>query len=124
MAPRSSRQRYKGFVEDYKRKRLDEEIEARDRAPDSREGAEPPKPERRRNHRRYLRDYLNWLKPHRYGLALMFGLAIVGGGLEMVEPLFMRFIVDKVLLNKTLTDVARLARLNAAGSLFLGIIIF
>lgn len=121
MAPRSSRQRYKGFVEDYKHKRLDDETEGRDgKSPEGR----TPTPDRRKNHRRYIRDYLRWLRPHRYGLAFMFALAIAGGGLEMVEPLFMRFIVDKVLLNKALTDVARFARLNATGVLFLALIIF
>ncbi len=35
----------------------------------------------------------------------------------MIEPLFMRFIVDRVLLNKALDAAARIARLNATGAL-------
>jgi ATP-binding cassette subfamily B protein/subfamily B ATP-binding cassette protein MsbA len=41
----------------------------------------------------------------------------------MVEPLFMRFIVDRVLLNQVLDAASRLARLNATGALFLGVIV-
>ncbi len=49
--------------------------------------------------REYLREYLRWLWPHRYGVATLFGLALVGTGLQMIEPLFMRYIIDRVLLN-------------------------
>src|SRR5258708_34059694 len=41
----------------------------------------------------------------------------------MIEPLFMRFIVDGVLLNTKLTPASRLNRLNMAGALFLAGII-
>jgi ATP-binding cassette, subfamily B, bacterial len=43
--------------------------------------------------------------------------------LEMVEPLFMRFIVDRVLLSTTLDSASRLAQLNLAGALFLGVVV-
>ena len=65
--------------------------------------------------REYLREYLRWLWPHRYGVAALFGLALIGTGLQMIEPLFMRFIIDRVLLNTTLDTAARLTRLNLAG---------
>jgi ATP-binding cassette, subfamily B, bacterial len=42
----------------------------------------------------------------------------------MIEPLFMRFIIDRVLLNQTLDTAARLSRLNAAGALFVAVIVF
>src|SRR5262245_58712437 len=119
MAPRSSRAQYRAFVEDYKKKRLDDVIEARDKTPEQTDA--PPK---KKAPRRYIREYLAWLKPHRYALAFMFLLAIIGGGLEMVEPLFLRHIIDKVLLNKTLTDVTRLLRLNTIGAVFLALTIF
>jgi ATP-binding cassette subfamily B protein len=122
MAPRSSRSRYKAFVEHYKQKRLDEVIETQGKTPEKTEQSDgPPK---KKTHRRYIREYLAWLKPHRYAVAFMFVLAIIGGGLEMVEPLFLRYIVDKVLLNKQLTDAARLLHLNTVGALFLALTIF
>src|SRR5882724_11244880 len=41
----------------------------------------------------------------------------------MLEPLFMRFIVDRVLLNTGLDTAARNTRLNLAGVIFLSVII-
>src|SRR5262245_47671898 len=89
--PRSSRQRYQGFVQDYKHRRLDEATEA---------GKESPKPPRvdKGKRREYLRDYLRWLWPHRYAIGVFFLFALLAAALEMIEPLFMRFIVDQVLL--------------------------
>src|SRR4029078_2475770 len=50
-------------------------------------------------------------------------LARVRAGRERIEPLFMRFMVDKVLLNKTLETAQRLARLNFTGTAFLTLIV-
>jgi ATP-binding cassette subfamily B protein len=129
--PRSSRQRYRKFVEDYKHRRLDESTEASQdgkRAGDATkpdENGATPKPERSApsKRREYLREYLRWLRPHRYAVALVFLLALTAAGLEMIEPLFMRFIVDQVLLNATLDTASRLTRLHAAGAVFLAVII-
>jgi ATP-binding cassette, subfamily B, bacterial len=114
--PRSSRQRYKVFVEDYRHRRLDDAAEA---------GKETPKPPRsdKAKRREYLRDYMRWLWPHRFGVAIFFFFALVGAGLEMIEPLFMRFIVDRVLLFPGLDTAARLSRLNLAGAAFVGVIV-
>ena len=50
-------------------------------------------------------------------------LALIGTGLQMIEPLFMRFIIDRVLLNTALDTATRLNRLNLAGFTFLSVII-
>src|SRR5438046_9664123 len=109
MAPRSSRTRYKAFVEDYRHQRLDDDSGA----PGKKKALESgdKKDKSKQDRRRYIRDYLRWLKPHRYGLAFMFALALVRGAVEMVEPLFMRYIVDHVLLNKLMDDATRFMRL-------------
>ena len=73
--------------------------------------------------RRYLREYFRWLKPHRAAVVAFITLALVRAGLEMIEPLFMRFMVDKVLLNKALDTAARFARLNLTGTSFLTLIV-
>ena len=113
MSPaRSSRKRYQEFVQDYKQRRLDQVSEADDAAP-----ARP------RAGRAYLREYLRWLKPHRYALGAVFAIALVVAGLQMIEPLFIRFIVDRVILNKDLDNTARLTRLNVTGLVFLTVII-
>jgi ATP-binding cassette subfamily B protein len=117
--PHSSRQRYREFVEDYRHKRLDD---AALPAPLSAvEGAKSPDPRKRRQ---YLREYLRWLRPHRYVVVSVVVFAVVAAGLDMIQPLFMRYIIDRVLLVAGLSTASRLARLNLAGAAFLAVIIF
>src|SRR5206468_8022334 len=129
--PRSSRQRYRGFVEDYKHRRLDELADAaKDEKPpddaakaDEDAAAPEPQPKRRGKRREYLREYLRWLWPHRYAVGAVFLFALLVAGLEMIEPLFMRFMIDRVLLNTDLDLSERLQRLHMAGATFLAVII-
>jgi ATP-binding cassette, subfamily B, bacterial len=114
--PRSSRQRYRSFVEDYRLRRLDER--GRGQKPEAAVGPA----EGRRKRRQYLREYLRWLWPQRYTLGALFVLALIGAGLQMIEPLFMRFIVDRVLLNPHLDHASRLRFLNTSGALFIGLV--
>jgi ATP-binding cassette subfamily B protein/subfamily B ATP-binding cassette protein MsbA len=126
---RSSRQRYRGFVQDYQQRRLDdleEGGESRKDDPAKGDGAATApesKGERRVKRRKYVREYLRWLWPHRYAVGALFVLALLAAGLEMVEPLFMRFIIDRVLLNAGLETASRLTRLHLAGALFVGVIV-
>ena len=128
--PRSSRHRYRRFVQDYKHQRLDDSEEAENQKQSGnspKAGEDRPAPESRRERRgkrrKYVREYLRWLRPHRYAVGALFVLALLVAGLEMVEPLFMRFIIDKVLLNAGLDTASRLSRLHLAGALFVGVIV-
>jgi ATP-binding cassette subfamily B protein len=115
--PRSSRQRYRAFVDDYRRRRLDEtDLDKKE------ESAKAPQ-EARQKRRRYLREYLRWLRPHRYAVGALFALALITAGLQMIEPLFMRYIVDRVLLNPRLDRDARFRLLSGAGALFLSLVV-
>ena len=114
--PRTSRARFRKFVEDYRARRIDETLESGG----ERKPRELPKPARRRQ---YMREYLRWLRPHGWSVGALFVLALSASGLQMVEPLFMRFIVDKVLLAVGLTAEERVSRLHTAGALFLALII-
>jgi ATP-binding cassette subfamily B protein len=116
--PRSSRQRYLEFVRDYRARRLDEKTES-----DARPLQEPAAHGSRARRREYMREYVRWLRPHGLAVVAVFLLALVTAGLQMVEPLFMRFIIDRVLLNTALDGAARLQRLNLAGGLFLVVVI-
>ena len=120
--PRSSRQRYRGFVEDYKHRRLDDSI-ASSNTSNNGKAPDAAATERRGKRRQYVREYLRWLRPYRYAVAGLFLLALVTAGLQMIEPLFMRFIIDRVLLNRDLDAAARLTRLNLAGGLFVVVIV-
>ena len=115
---RSSRQRYRDFVRDYQARRLDEKTEA-----DAKPPQDPPAPHSRARRREYMREYVRWLRPHGFAVLVVFLLALLTAGLQMVEPLFMRFIIDRVLLNTTLDGAARLQRLNLAGGVFLIVVI-
>jgi ATP-binding cassette subfamily B protein len=126
---RTSRQRYLEFVKDYQKKRLDDIADAEGlKLP---EGAAQPEakalskqdPARKAKRRQYVREYLRWLKPHRHIFAGVFILALFVAGLQMIEPLFMRYIVDKVLLNTSLDTDTRLSRLNLAGAAFVSVIL-
>ncbi|HKQ36446.1 MAG TPA: ABC transporter ATP-binding protein [Verrucomicrobiae bacterium] len=114
---RSSRRRYGGFVADYKERRL---ADSQDEA-DAEHRREPDAPARGKR-REYIRDYLRWLRPHRYAVGALFFIALLAAALQMIEPLFMRFIIDRVLLNNRLDASTRLLRLNQAGGIFLAAI--
>lgn len=123
---RSSRRRYQGFVEDYKLRRLDDLEDGGEdhkQLDGSEKKGERPAPESKRKRREYLREYMRWLRPHRYAVVAVFFLALVAAGLEMGEPLFMRFIVDRVLLNSDLDLASRLSRLHLTGLLFVGVVV-
>lgn len=115
---RSSRQRYRGFVDDYKHRRLDDQADTADdpKALESRN-------QRRGNRREYIREYIRWLWPYRWAVGGVFALALVTAGIQMIEPLFMRFIIDRVLLNTQLDAAARMASLHLAGGVFLAVVI-
>jgi ATP-binding cassette subfamily B protein/subfamily B ATP-binding cassette protein MsbA len=126
---RSSRQRYRQFVEHYRKRQLDETADASQGRAEPPAGADPAagpesqpeaKPGRRREH---LRAYIRWLWPHRFSATVVLVLALLGAGIEMAEPLFVRFIVDGVLLNTGLDRAARLNRLNLVGAAFLGLVL-
>jgi ATP-binding cassette, subfamily B, bacterial len=127
--PRSSRGRYLAFVEDYKQRRLDARtdheagrVSATGSGDDGAERTEG-KREVRKRRRRYARDYMHWLAPHRYAVGTFVVLALIVAGIEIVEPLFLRWIVDHVLLNPALDTPTRFARLNAIGALFVSVVV-
>jgi ATP-binding cassette subfamily B protein/subfamily B ATP-binding cassette protein MsbA len=72
--------------------------------------------------RQFIATYAAWLRPHKAHVVLVFTLALVTAGLQMVEPLFMRFIVDNVLLT-SLSLEERLTRLHVAGALFVAVVV-
>ena len=120
----SSRQGYARFRQDYQHGRLDD---AADEKPSGEVASAPAKVDetrtRKAKRRQYMREYLSWLKPHRVAVGIFAFLALFTAGLQMVEPLFVRFIVDRVLTKTTLDISARVTLLNMAGAAFLGVII-
>jgi len=111
--PHSSRQRYLSFVQGYKQRRLDDIADS--------DGVQ--KPQKRTRRREYLREYVRWLRPHALTIGGLLLLALGGASLEMIQPLFMRYIIDRVLLVAGLSGLARITRLNMAGLLFVGLVV-
>src|SRR5688572_17712576 len=72
--------------------------------------------------RKYVSAYFRWLRPHMRALAGVLALSLVALALQMVEPLFLRFIIDGVLLNDSIAD-RRVTYLNLAGATLLGLIV-
>jgi len=121
---RTSRDRYRTFVSDYRAGRLDDQTTARAGGPLAPTPAAATVPDAGKARRwGYAREYLRWLWPHRRGAALVFTLALVAAGLDMVQPLFMRTIIDGVLLNTALDGATRLRRLNVVGALFVLLVV-
>jgi ATP-binding cassette subfamily B protein/subfamily B ATP-binding cassette protein MsbA len=127
--PRSSRRRYQRFVNDYKRGRLLADQDSGEARTAAREG-EPTAQAvldwfsiSRGKRRDYLHAYLNWLWPHRWAIGALFLFAVSAAGLEMIEPLFMRYIVDRVLLDTSAERAVRLKQLQVVGGLFLGVVV-
>ncbi len=118
---RSSRQRYRLFREDYRHRRLDDPDTPALKSGENLTAETPAEP--RRGKRAYAREYLRWLRPHRFAVAALFAFALLSAGLQMIDPLFMRFIIDKVLLNPQLNTASRVARLNLAGVAYLVVIL-
>jgi ATP-binding cassette, subfamily B, bacterial len=119
---RSSRQRYRAFVREYNARKLDETADAAE-SPKASDDPAAPALQTRTRRRAYVRAYLRSLRPHRRSLTAVLLLALVVAGMEMLDPLFMRFIVDRVLLNDQLDLSGRLDRLHLAGAVFLAAVI-
>jgi ATP-binding cassette subfamily B protein/subfamily B ATP-binding cassette protein MsbA len=120
--PRSSRQRYRQFIEDYRHHRIDALNQDQKRLT-SGPKSEDRGPKRHAGRRQFVREYLRWLRPHAPAVGGFIVLALAVAGLQMIEPLFLRNIVDKVLTNTTADYATRLARLNLIGAIFVGVII-
>jgi ATP-binding cassette subfamily B protein/subfamily B ATP-binding cassette protein MsbA len=139
--PRSSRNRYLEFVRRYKERRIEEPGDVDGKRTDgsdggdgrgdgddhdegvSQEGSAWKRWWSSGERRAHLRRYLGWLRPHRYAIAVVFVLALLAAGLQMVNPLFMRFIIDHVLLDTGLTPASRLTRLHVVGLVFLLVVV-
>jgi ATP-binding cassette subfamily B protein/subfamily B ATP-binding cassette protein MsbA len=88
---RSSRQRYQTFRQLLRQHHPDE-------LPSPEPDRAPPKRADKAERRRYLRDYISRLWPFRRAIAGLFVLALLAAGLDMIHPLFMRYVIDQVLL--------------------------
>ncbi len=113
--PRSSRRRFEKFRSAYLAGREDEYTQ--DPA-----HAEEAKRASKEDRRRYMRQYVNWLLPHRKAIGVMMALALAVSALEVAQPLFMRYVIDDILLPPELTSGERMLKLNIAGLVLLAVV--
>ncbi|HEV3205288.1 MAG TPA: ABC transporter ATP-binding protein [Gemmataceae bacterium] len=112
---RSSRGRYETFRQAFREGRTDELSVAGD--------TDKVQPVVKEERRRYLANYGKWLRPYAAGVAVLLLLALLGAGLDMLPPLFLRHVVDRVLLVQGLAAEERLHSLHLVGAMFLAVIV-
>ncbi len=128
----TSRRRYREFLEKFKRNEVGldtaEEL-ARARAP---RGEMPAAADpvggsdgigKRQRRRRYLRLYFRELWPHWRVVLLLIILSLVVAGLDLVQPLFFRYIVDHILLDVSASVGERARNLHWIGLISLALVI-
>jgi ATP-binding cassette subfamily B protein len=69
-----------------------------------------------------LRGYLRWLRPHRLAIAVLVCISLSAAALQLTQPLFLRFIIDQLLLHPKLHAAEPRAALNLASLAFLAFI--
>ena len=120
----SSKSRFRDFLERFRRGELKQQEH-----PEEETGAESPgepadrgQQEKRAKRRGYLKQYIRRLWPHWKMVLLLTGLAIAVSTLEIIQPLFIRYIFDDVLLSDQET-ADKLWHLNLVGGLFLLLVV-
>jgi ATP-binding cassette subfamily B protein/subfamily B ATP-binding cassette protein MsbA len=113
---RTSRQRHESFRQAYREGRTYDLAAAGD-------ANDKPAPSPRAERRRYVARYATWLRPHAAGIAFLLVLATLGAGVDMLPPLFLRYVVDHVLLVQDVPAGQRLILLHMVGGLFLAVIV-
>ena len=108
----SSRRRYGTFVKAYRNRTLEDPADGEKKPKTGATVEDKAKAAGKR--REYLRDYIKWLVAASLRDRRFLVLGLITAGLEMIEPLFMRFIIDRVLLNETLDRASRLSQLHVA----------
>src|SRR5688572_14127891 len=91
--PVSSKQRERAFRQSYKKNpaAVDPAQPGASSASGNGQPAARPEPAKRK---KYLREYFRWLWPYRWKLAVVFVLAVVTTGLDLVWPLAIKGVVD------------------------------
>jgi ATP-binding cassette subfamily B protein/subfamily B ATP-binding cassette protein MsbA len=73
--------------------------------------------------KRYVRQYRAWLWPYRWSLLAIFVLALLTALLDMVWPLAIRQIMDRVLVEESMTRPQRVELLVRLGGLIIGVLV-
>ncbi len=116
---RTSKDRFKTFRNKFRKGQLKQDP---DKAKPDADRAKPKNPAQKKRQRAYLRLYIRQLWPHWKMVAVLAFLAIFVALLELIQPLFARYIIDQILLN-TDSGVDKIWRLNVVGGVFLAVVL-
>lgn len=138
---RNSRKRFAEFVRRFRKGELGDPKDARKKDDDSANRAkeadgrdeQPEKSEaagkreaagkKSRKGPQYLRAYYRYLRPYRRSVLVLVVLSLVIAALDMVQPLFIRYIVDKILLNDAISKSDSYSLLHTIGMVMVAVII-
>ena len=121
--PKTSKGRFGEFVEKLKKGNLsDDRKDKSDRSKSGRDNKKKLSPEDKLKRRGYLRLYIQQLWPHWKMVALLGFLAVSISVLELIQPLFARYIIDQILLAELETGT-RIYQLNIVGGIFLAVVV-
>ena len=116
--PASSKQREREFRRNAKYDRTTGTVSAPGAASGDGEAVARPEPQERK---KYLREYVRWLWPYRWRLLIVFTLAVITAGLDLVWPLAIKGVID--LLPKELPWDAKARQLNLLGATIVGLLL-
>ena len=123
--PKTSKGRYGEFLEKLASGKLsgDRGGRSKDKGKDDQPKSKKKlSPEEKLKRRGYLRLYIQQLWPHWKMVALLGFLAVSISVLELIQPLFARYIIDQVLLADLKTG-DRIGQLNIVGGIFLAVVV-
>ena len=123
--PKTSKGRFGEFVKKLKKgdKSDDRKDKSeRDKSGRDKKGKKKLSAEDKLKRRGYLRLYIQQLWPHWKMVALLGFLAVSISVLELIQPLFARYIIDQILLADLETGT-RIYQLNIVGGIFLAVVV-
>jgi ATP-binding cassette subfamily B protein/subfamily B ATP-binding cassette protein MsbA len=117
---RNSRNRFSDFLKRFANKDAPNDLDHREPGENKSVGSNEQPNKRKR--RAYLRLYVQRLWPHWPMVALLTTIAVAIAVLEILQPLFGRYIIDQILLNDEITDSQKITSLNITGAMFLALV--
>ena len=120
--PKTSKERFAEFLKKFKSGKFS--LAPGQDEKDDKPTKDLPQPDvdKKRKRRGYLRQYTRQLWPHWRMVVLLSMLAVSVSALEMIQPLFARYIIDHVLLSEKVAS-DKLFQLNVVGGIFLAVVI-
>ncbi len=134
--PKTSRRRYQVFLNRFRSNEIEDDFLNKDLKSSGKDPktASPDDPtvktddktkkkEKRKRRRKYMGLYFAELRQHISSVILLIVLALLVAGLDLVQPLFFRYIVDDVLLNPNGDLSSKILKLNWVGCIALAAVV-